>query len=472
MKGDDLVSKPVHYNDYYLQNNITYEKGYYNIVRTPCGSGKTFHCLEFITEPEKFQNRYGKDRDVRKCLYVTDTCALRESVVKDYEMKTGKHVSTEENYSKNLRVITYAKLANELIKYRNNEPAYISNYDYIFLDEIHQLFEYSNRFDAKTRSEEPERAAYQDVIDLLPTMCENTTLICLSATPDSLFKHLEEMDDEWKLVRDLVPLTELHKIKCYTTRYSIPVWDIQSTIENLNLEDGDKLFIFGITIRELLAFEQICIDKGYTTTSLWSIAYNMNAERGKDVDEKYIMNDHQLEARDKLLSTGEYDSQVLILNGAYESGINIENAYDSEKGTIFVIAATSNDVQITQARGRIRHDIDTLYYLTSSFSYEDEIGRENNRALCERCDILVQECEKDDKLFVGKSGLLKLAGIINVWKQRKNGTRHLCTSVKSINDFMLLKSLPYQVDKITINKRISGKKKKITCYVLVNTDDF
>ena len=123
------MSKPVHYNDYYLQNNITYEKGYYNIVRTPCGSGKTFHCLEFITEPEKFQNRYGKDRDVRKSLYVTDTCALRESVVKDYEMKTGKHVSTEENYSKNLRVITYAKLANELIKYRNNEPAYISNYD-------------------------------------------------------------------------------------------------------------------------------------------------------------------------------------------------------------------------------------------------------------------------------------------------------------------------------------------------------
>jgi hypothetical protein len=477
------LGNKIYYNDYYLQNDIQYKQGYYNVVRTPCGSGKTFHCLEFITEPQKFQHRYGKERDVKKCLYVTDTSALRESVVADYEMKTGKPVGGVDNINKNLQVITYAKLAHELKKYKGSEEKYVLNFDYIFLDEIHQLFEYSDRFDGRTRyytqDEEEARVLYQDVIDLLPVICENTTLICLSATPKPLFEHLEEIE-ETSYIRDLIPTTKLHQIKCYTTNYTEPVWDIQSTVENLDLGEKDKLFIFARTIKELQAFEEICQKKGYTTTTLWSNTYNISADKGHEVEEYKLMSEEQLDARKHLLLTGEYNTQVLLLNAAYESGINIENAKDSEQSTIFVIVATSNEIQITQARGRIRHNIDMLFHLTNCFHYQTETGRENNEALCQRCDQLVEQCQDEvikqpqEHLFIGKTGLNKLSLVINVWgqKPKKYGaTRYRLTSVKTINDFMLLKDLPYEIVQYRCRYRVDGKRKEYCYYVLESAED-
>lgn len=450
-----------YYNDYYLSNNVTYEQGLYNIVRTPCGSGKTFHCLNFITEPERFTTRLGKYQDMKLCLYVTDTSALRESVVSDYETKTGRKVA-ERDERKNLTVWTYSRLAYELKKYRGKEDVFLRKYDYIFLDEVHQLFKYSERFDKRTKAlaQDENVALYNDVIDLLPIFREETTLICLSATPKPLIDFIHDTDDEILYMNDIIPVTKLHKIKCYTENYKIPVWDMQETVKKIELEENDKMFIFARTIRELDEYEDICQKKGLTTTVLWSIHSEQE------------MSDEQLQARDKLLETGEYDTDVIILNGAYESGINIENGKDSEERTIFVIVASSEDWQITQARGRIRHNIDSLFYLDCTFNHLQERGREQNLELCERMDKLVEQCQDEESKkanehsFIGQIGLRKLATIINVWTQYDSGNRYLITKQNALNDFFRQKQLDYEIVKKVKKFKVQGKQKKYNYYYI------
>lgn len=448
-----------YYNDYYLENGIQYEQGLYNIVRTPCGSGKTFHCLNFITEPERFTTRLGKHQDTKLCLYVTDTSALRESVVSDYEAKTGRKVA-ERDERKNLTVWTYSRLAYELKKYRGKEDVFLRRYDYIFLDEIHQLFKYSERFDKRTKalSQDENVALYNDIIDLLPIFREETTLICLSATPKPLIDFIHDTDDEILYMNDIIPVTKLHKIKCYTENYKIPVWDMQETVRKIEFEENDKMFIFARTIDELQNYEDICQEKGLTTTVLWSI----HSERE--------MTDEQQKARDKLLETGEYDTDVIILNGAYESGINIENGKDSEERTIFVIVASSEDWQITQARGRIRHNIDSLFYLDCTFNHLQERGREHNLELCERMDKLVEQCQDEESKkanehsFIGQVGLRKLVTIINVWTQYDSKHRHLITTQNGLNDFFRQKQLEYEVVKKRKRYKQNGKTKEYWFY--------
>jgi hypothetical protein len=74
-------------------------------------------------------------------------------------------------------------------------------------------------------------------------------------------------------------------------------------------------------------------------------------------DSEITMNKKQLELRECLLSTGKYPENldVLIINGAYETGWNL---YD-EKVQWVLIDTTRYDTQI-QARNRVRHDIKML----------------------------------------------------------------------------------------------------------------
>jgi hypothetical protein len=70
------------------------------------------------------------------------------------------------------------------------------------------------------------------------------------------------------------------------------------------------------------------------------------------------MSDEQLTVRDTILKTEHIpeDIDILLINAAYETSINIRN----EDFKIVIIHSGNPDVQI-QVRGRLRHDIDTLY---------------------------------------------------------------------------------------------------------------
>lgn len=456
-----------YYNDYFKSNNIEYKKGKYNIVTLPCGSGKTFHCLDFITLKREYEKRFGRESHLARCLYVTDTSALKESVIHAYQNKTGKRVES----TKNIEVITYAKLAIMISQIGGDYLA--TRYDYIFLDEIHQLFLYSERYDSRA----DEESEYQNIIDSLALMVDKTTLICLSATPKPLIEYLDDVKESNKIYH-VIPATDIHKIKAYTTTHTIPVFDTQSIIENIELGEHDKMFIFATTITELKNLEEICQDKGYSTLALWSIRYNQ-MHSDDVIDEmklaKNRMTSYQLEARERLLKTGEYSEQVILLNGAYESGINIENGKDSEQRTVHVVVCNSCEYAITQSRGRVRHDIDCLYYLSHDWYDSEGKGAESNKALVNRLDQLVSMCEEDECRFQGKSGLNLIADTLTIWiskidKHGKNRGRTQAKSVKSINSHLLLLELPYEIQQDTFQKKVNNKNTRFTYYTVINTE--
>lgn len=472
--------QPIYYDEYFKINEITYEQGKYNVVRTPCGSGKTFHCLNVITSD--YDGEYGKRFGVSNsyhCLYVTDTTALRENVIHSYLKHTGK---TKMNL-RNLEVWTYAKLGREIDK--NGIDALCGKYDYIFLDEIHQLFIYESKFDTNDES------YYRVVMESLEEIVRlNTTLICLSATPNKLLDYIrkEVGQGEINLVKDIVPVGELHKIKSYVNRYDIPVFDASRAIDEINLEADDKLFIYAHTIHELQQLEDQCFAKGWSTCSLWSINHNKqynriqrDIENAEDEDEiaelenellRWTpMNDNQLAIREQILTTGEYPTQVILMNAAYESGINIENDKDSEQRTIHVIVASTEEHVIVQARGRIRHDIDCLWHLTNDV-YECETGIDNHKNLVKRLEQLVDECKQDEHTFVGKDGLRKIANVLQLYAMREyqkgKAKRYFCSSIKSINDQLMLLELPFEIEQTTIRKKVDGKTKAITYYTVID----
>lgn len=469
-----------YYNDYYLENGITYERGKYNIVRTPCGSGKTFHCMNVITSPynDEYGLRYGLCRHFR-CLYVTDTSALRESIINSYK----EHTGLEEMSHHNLEVWTYAKFGRMIDKHG---VEFISNkFDYIFLDEVHQLFVYEEHFD------DEEEQYYGIGINALPDIVRgHTTLICLSATPKLLFEHIRKIEDEHR-INDIVPIGELHKIKCYTNDYEIPVHDITNAISEINLQKGDKIFIFAHRIYELMDIATLCYSRGWTVTTLWSIKHNTKfrylskildddtltdeerMELESELEKCQPMTPQQLEQRRKLIETGEFDTDVIILNSAYESGINIENGKDSQQRTIHVVVSSTVDHEIEQARGRIRHNIDCLWYLTRDI-YECNTGVNAHRNLVSRLEQLAEECRQDEFAFVGNEGRQRISMILQLHTnyKRKNSKkidRTRAKKVESMNNVLLLYELPFHIEqcKQRVTKE-NGKRSWITYYVVID----
>ena len=474
--------KPVYYDEYFKANEITYDRGKYNVVRTPCGSGKTFHCLNVITSDYdgEYGKRFGTCNNYH-CLYVTDTTALRENVIHSYLKHTGK---TKMNLQ-NLEVWTYAKLGRELDK--DGIDALCDKYDYIFLDEIHQLFVYESKFD--TDDESYYRVAMEALEEIVR---QDVTLICLSATPQKLLDYIrnEIGQGEITLVKDIVPIGELQKIKCYVSRHDIPVFDASQAISEINLEADDKLFIYAHTIRELQQLEDQCFAKGWSTCSLWSINQNRLynriqreieettddsklAELENELAECKPMNDYQLAVREQLLTTGEYPTQVILMNAAYESGINIENDKDSEQRTIHVVVASTEEHVITQARGRIRHDIDCLWHLSSD-TYDcitSSSGVDNNKNLVKRLEQLVDECEQDEHTFVGNEGRTKISNILQLYticEIKGKQYRRQAKKVDAMNNVLMMRDLPFRIEQRKERKRVNGKIKEFSIYIVVD----
>ena len=475
--------KPMYYDEYFKANEITYERGKYNIVRTPCGSGKTFHCLNVITA--NYDGEYGRrfgTCDCYRCLYVTDTSALKESVIDSYLRQTGR----KKVNIRNLEVLTYAKLGRQ-IELQGIE-AIAQTYDYIFLDEIHQLFVYEEKYDG-----DDDDAYYGLVIDSLEELVRlDTTLICLSATPNKLLDYIRDEigKGEFNRVKDIVPISELHKIKSYVNRYDIPVFDVSQAISEINIEADDKIFIFAHTIKELQQLEEQCLERGWSVASLWSINQNRKYDRVKrdikeakddnelaELQDELLkckpMNDYQLAVRNKLITTGEFDTQVLILNASYESGINIENDKDSRQRTIHVIVASTEEHTIVQARGRIRHDIDCLWHLSSDMydCITSSSGVDNNKNLVKRLEQLASECEQDEYTFVGNEGRKKISNVLQLYTiYEKNGKqyRKQAKSVDAMNNVLMLRDLPFRIEQRKERKRVNGKVKEFSIYIVID----
>lgn len=405
--------KKVKLSEVWKCENHKIELGIVNLISAPTGSGKTY--FKFNTLIPSLKEEYNISNNEIVCLY--DTSNLAESVRKDknynncLKYRSSKKeieqfgISNGFNQDK-IEVMTFSKFGFDL---KQNSNCF-DNKKIIIVDEAHNLIKYRDRYDSDTHK------TYTNVIDKLYELSENGVIVVLlTATPyrilsnsDLLKKGLKVYnfygkvdtlfnfgEDEFSNIKNLI-----HKLKVYQNSFN----------------EGYKALMYTDSIKSANKMVEVFKENGLNAVAIWS------------ANSKTTMSDKQLHVRKSIIETGlvPFGVDILIINGAYETGINIK-----DETVQFVIVNNSSKEVITQVRGRIRHSI--ILLLTKSRVLKNE-------------NIKIELDEKwlNRRLFIeDKEQLVKELNLYN-----KNGRQLKWTSIKK-----LLQEQKYNVEdkKVSIN---------------------
>ena len=305
-----------------------FEKGYFNLIYAPCGSGKTRVAIEKIaplaSSPKKaiylIDTRLGKDRLSREKGLTTPCHFYSGSIANNDGFFEG---------DKKVAVTTYAQFGYWCSCYNN----FAERFEYIICDEPHNLVLFSemgNKFKQNVNVHKEARAAICEAVKR-----GNVMVVGISATPKPLEKLACELKD--------IPIdrSNLHH---YIENEIIPYASINSIVTHIPLGKRGGLYVRHIN--KLIKYSQLFRERGFNPLMLWSM-------ENKD----YIMNAAQLAARQYIIEheavPDEYD--VFLFNATAETSINIRSHMD------FFIAHDTGETHITQSRGRYRGNLDTLY---------------------------------------------------------------------------------------------------------------
>ena len=289
------------------------------LLIAPIGSGKT-HMI--ISKAHLFDN----------ILYLCDTNALKEQVKNDLK---------EANVT-NVHVKTYAGLCQKTLgNYDYKELSYIQNFDLIVCDEIHNLVKYSSY------SQE-----LKFVVCLLfdDDSGYNGDILMMTATPQYI-DHLRERlpgINSYHVI-NLMDDPEIHRLTTFEfdtiKHYSQIEHALRMIRDNKEFEYGTKVLIYTSQVKTMLKIQEIMFNLELDST----VIHSMNHDRE--------MSKETLERRKKILEEGIFEGDVLIINSSMETGINLKACNNFK----YVIVNSSNIVEITQSRGRVRDDIKCLY---------------------------------------------------------------------------------------------------------------
>lgn len=340
-------------NEIIKNKGILLHRGKINLIVAPAGSGKTYYIFNTILN------------DTKKSVYLCDTSNLREMILKDEEI-ADKVKSTDfellhgfELNKYNCTVMTYAKWFYEM-----NKPEY-KDVEVIVCDEIHNLYKYKDKFD---RAEDKEKGIeesknYENVIiNLHQQSKKGVQVVGFTATHDRIKRNFDylyedvkgnQYNDNWNVI-DLSKEKDIKRLKENFVSAFNDISQINYWFARTNLfKYGKKCLIYTdriTTAKENEAYINNTFPK-LKAISLWSTNNKKNP-----------MNKEQLRVRESILKDGlipnEYN--VLIINGSYETGINIKD--DSIE---MAIINNSTMDTIIQARSRIRKDIELLMYRVS-----------------------------------------------------------------------------------------------------------
>jgi len=160
-------------------------------------------------------------------------------------------------------------------------------------------------------------------------------VVGITATPEPL--------DKLACPQHIVPI-DSSELRQYENRTIQSYSSLPQIIENL--PSGKVGMLYVPHIRMMKDCAAIAAEAGHKPICVWSAA-------NKD----HPMNEEQLAARDYILEHEEIPPQydLFIFNGSCETSINIRGKVD------YFIAHTTSPTHITQARGRYRGDLETLY---------------------------------------------------------------------------------------------------------------
>lgn len=344
------------------KDNFHFSKGVINMVISPVGSGKTYFVFNEIIKNYSNLNRI---------IYLVDTNNLKEAIIKDKEyfenvmiyekdvVKNFRNILSSEN---KITVMTYSQFGH-LLKQDEN---IFDSIDLIICDEAHNLIKYSNKFDHLVENEEDK--VYLKTIKKLKELSATKDVIFLTATHKSVKKHFE-LKDTGMHVFDYSNDIRIRRLKEDFSYSFKSIKNMKMHLEAFNgFIDGEKCLIYTDKITSIKAIKEMVESieikfnnrtiRNLKAVGLWST----NSDKEMDIE--------QLKTRKSILETGLIPEgiDVLIINSAYETGINIKD----EAIELVVVNCVNLDTQI-QARGRVRKDIKAFYVRSLSEKTEVKI---------------------------------------------------------------------------------------------------
>lgn len=306
-----------------------------NIVKAPTGSGKTYFALTAIPAT------LGEDAAF-KVVYLIDTINGREQLLQNYNTtnysKLWDAIATDEilyweSVDKSIVVITYAKFG-KLIEHR---PDFHTHFKYIICDELPSLIKYQY-FEKQPNLSTIALHGLEDAV-----RNGQTKVVALTATPNQIEGNFEAPIytvpfDSKELIRYSVG-----EVKKYT--------NLDYLITQLDTSKTGLCYVSRVT--KMKELEEKARAHGFNPISIWSI-------RNTD----HIMTEEQLAARDSILKDFTIPPQYnfLIINAASETSLKIKSPVD------FVIVHNNDIDTQKQVRGRVNHDISTIYIPNFDFS--------------------------------------------------------------------------------------------------------
>ncbi|MCS6132611.1 hypothetical protein DWV13_13385 [Clostridium botulinum] len=326
-------------NEIIKNEGIILHKNKINLIVAPAGSGKTYYIFNTLLNPSE------------RSVYLCDTSNLKDSVLKDEVFKDKviavdgfKHGFDLDKY--NCTVMTYAKWF-----YERDKPKY-ADVKTIVCDEIHNLYKYKDRFDNKDK----EIENYTQVIQDIHSRAKNgIQVVGFTATHERIKREMDWLlpkDDSkiscisnsnWNVI-NLSNRDDIRRLHSDFTFFFNNYRNLGHYLKAYNgFKYGKKALIYTNRITECQDMINICESVGLCSIALWSTKNKSNP-----------LNKEQKAVRNIIITTGLIPSpyQVLIINGAYETGINIKD----EDIEIMICNDIQSDTQI-QSRSRIRKDI-------------------------------------------------------------------------------------------------------------------
>jgi len=332
-----------------------YRRGRANIIVAPCHSGKTTAAKKIFSANNALSSRG---------LLLIDTTAGRDSLLKHEkaqrtpaEMAEILNPYTQAADARNDAYITMTYY--EFGIYARSCPEIFDWIDVIVCDETHNLIRYLAIEEARNKKEDPEGILaelggtdleYSFALQFIAQKAASThsdapLVVMMTATPECLYRKFAETQTPYSV------FDYTDKVHCDKTSNIIHYSNFCTLIQQIDT----RAIVYVPTIKLMQQFSAIAENGSRKIMCLWSLH-----------NKEHPMSDKQMAVRDEILNTRRIPSDIdmLFINAAYETSINIDN----EDFNTMVIHTGNADVQI-QARGRLRHDIQCLYLYDASHDH-------------------------------------------------------------------------------------------------------
>lgn len=318
-----------------------FQRGKINLIEAPCGCGKTTCAKGKIAALASSRNKVLYLIDTTNGCNVLANCENTNKLLA-WDIGEGRYYNAsgpapyEEIYpsfnekpTDDMWVSTYANLG---LLVREYGPALIERFEIIITDEAHNMLQFAT-YSPQPNAASEARDAVRDA-----AISNKALVIAISATPQIIRK-----DRRFSYYLHEVPFdkSDLRQYSQNEMGFFADINDVMNT-----LPEGKKGALYTARISQMKRLEEIAREKGRNPISIWSMS---NSEHPMSSQQEYV---RQRILEDEAIPS-EYD--LFIFNASAETAINIRSEID------FVVVNNSDATHIKQARGRVRHDIDTLF---------------------------------------------------------------------------------------------------------------